>query len=246
LAREAQPKAVVFDLDGTLLDSMTFAPKAYADTIRSLGGPELSVQQVVTAWHVGPTPVVLAHFLGRAISLEDIECFHSYFEAAAASVQAFPAVVKMLDTLCDKGYRLGVYTTATCRAATRMLTTAGIDGHFSTVIGGDEVSEPKPSPIGLQLACMRLGVSVADAAYVGDAEVDLRCAQAAGSLGIHAVWGVPGSTLTVFRPVARHPMDVIGLLKQAHHPSSDAPPARAARSGPDGRRGPAGLPVHRS
>jgi HAD superfamily hydrolase (TIGR01549 family) len=205
----------VFDLDGTLLDTMILAPKAYADTIRSLGGPELSVNQVVAAWNVGPTPVVLAHFLGRAIAPEDIECFHSYFEAATAAVQPFPAVVEMLDTLRHKGYRLGVYTTATRRAATRMLAAAGLDGRFPTVIGGDEVSEPKPAPLGLQLACRRLGVSAAEAAYVGDAEVDLRCAQAAGSLGVHAAWGAPTATVTGISPVARHPGDVVGFLKQA-------------------------------
>jgi HAD superfamily hydrolase (TIGR01549 family) len=222
LAREAQPKAVVFDLDGTLLDSMTFAPNAYADTIRSLGGPEVSAKQVVAAWNIGPTPVVLAHFLGRPVSPADIECFHSLFEAAAARVQAFPAVVEMLDALRDMGYRLGIYTTATRRAATLMLATAGLSGHFSTVIAGDEVSEPKPAPTGLQLACGQLGVSEADAAYVGDTEVDLRCAQAAGSLGIHAAWGAPGLVRTEFGPVARHPTDVIELLKQSCGSGSDA------------------------
>jgi HAD superfamily hydrolase (TIGR01549 family) len=215
LTRKAHARAVVFDLDGTLLDSMTFAPKAYADTIRARGGPSLSAEHVVAAWHIGPTPVVLAHFLRRGIFADDIECFHDYFEAAAASVRAFPAVVEMLDALNDKGYRLGVYTTATRRAATRMLATAGLAARFSTVIGGDEVSEPKPAPIGLELACGRLRVDVADAAYVGDAEVDLRCAQAAGSLAIHAVWGNSTSTVAglgwVTR-VARHPSDVIGLV----------------------------------
>jgi HAD superfamily hydrolase (TIGR01549 family) len=221
LTRVTPMKAVVFDLDGTLLDSMAFAPKAYADTIRSLGGPEVSAQQVVAAWNIGPTPVVLAHFLGRAIVPEDVECFRSFFEAAAAGVQAFPAVVEMLDALSHQGYRLGVYTTATRRAATLMLATAGLAGRLSTVLGGDEVSEPKPAPLGLQLACRRLGVNAADAAYVGDAEVDLRCAEAAGSLGIHAAWGLPGSVLTAFGPVARHPADVIALLTN-RHPGTDA------------------------
>lgn len=222
MTSDAQTQAVVFDLDGTLLDSMTFAPNAYVDTIRALGGPEVSAKQVVAAWHIGPTPVVLAHFLDRAITPEDIECFHSYFTAGAVGVQVFPAVVEMLDTLHDNGYRLGVYTTATRRAATLMLATVGLAARFSTVVGGDEVREPKPAPLGLQLACRQLGVSVTEVAYVGDAEVDLRCAQAAGALGIHAGWGDPGSKLTELGLVARHPTDVVGLLKQSPDPETDA------------------------
>jgi len=57
--------AVVFDLDGTLVDTMTIAPTVYVGTIRALGGPELSPDTVAATWHVGATPAVLAHFLGR-------------------------------------------------------------------------------------------------------------------------------------------------------------------------------------
>jgi Haloacid dehalogenase-like hydrolase len=100
--------AVVFDLDGTLVDTMTSAPQAYADTIRSLGGPEVSPSDVLAVWHIGPTPVVLEHFLGRPVSLRDTERFHRHFADVVASVEAFPGVVEMLDALSRGGHRLGV------------------------------------------------------------------------------------------------------------------------------------------
>ena len=81
--------AVVFDLDGTLVDTMTSAPQAYADTIRSLGGPDVSPSDVVAVWHIGPTPVVLEHFLGRPVSLPDTERFHRHFADVVASVEPF-------------------------------------------------------------------------------------------------------------------------------------------------------------
>jgi HAD superfamily hydrolase (TIGR01549 family) len=200
--------AVVFDLDGTLLDTMTSAPTAYARAIRDLGGPELSPDQVVAAWHIGPTPAVLTHFLGRPVSPDDLECYFRHFEAAAATVRPFPGVVEMLGRLTEAGYRLGIFTAATGRAARRALAVAGIAGHLPTVVCGDEVADPKPAPLGLLLACERLGVTPAQTAYVGDAEVDLRCAQAAGALGIHACWGA----VARFRPAARRPADVLSLL----------------------------------
>ena len=92
--------AVVFDLDGTLVDTMTSAPQAYVDTIRSLGGPDVSPSEVVAVWHIGPTPVVLEHFLGRPVSPDDIERFHRHFAAVVvATVQPYPGVVGMLDEI---------------------------------------------------------------------------------------------------------------------------------------------------
>jgi HAD superfamily hydrolase (TIGR01509 family) len=204
--------AVVFDLDGTLLDTMTSAPTAYAKAIRDLGGPDVSPEEVVAAWHIGPTPMVLAHFLGRAVSPDDLECYFRHFEAAAATVRPFPGVVEMLGQLAGAGYRLGIFTAASGRAARGALAVAGIAGHFPALVCGDEVARPKPAPLGLQLACQRLGVAPARAAYVGDAEVDLRCAQAAGALGIHASWGATAR----FHPAAHRPADVLPLLV---HPS---------------------------
>jgi HAD superfamily hydrolase (TIGR01509 family) len=204
----------VFDLDGTLVDTMTSAPMAYARTITSLGGPELSVDEVVAAWHVGPAPVVLAHVLRRAVSPDDVECYYGHVEAAVAAVTPFPGVRQMLDALDQQGYRLGVFTAATRRAAHLVLAAAGLDRYFPTVIGGDDVDQPKPAPRGLRIACQELGVRVAAAAYVGDAETDLQCAEAAGALGIHARWGAPPVTIAGARLVAQHPNDVVGLLSR--------------------------------
>lgn len=210
--------AVVFDLDGTLVDTMTSAPRAYADTIRFLGGPAVSPDEVVAAWHIGATPAVLAHFLTRPASLDDIECFYGHFEAAVATVQPFPGVVEMLDTLDREGYRLGVFTSATRRAATLMLAIAGLDAYFPTVVCGDEVSEPKPRPQGLQRASEHLGVEVAATAYVGDAEVDIRCAVDAGALAIHAAWGAPSLAVERIGAVERI-RAVEGVSTVAHSPS---------------------------
>jgi HAD superfamily hydrolase (TIGR01509 family) len=204
--------AVVFDLDGTLLDTMTVAPAAYADTIRALGGPDVSPDDVVAAWHIGPTPVVLAYFLGRPASAEDIECFYCHFEAACAAVRPFPGVVEMVDTLGRAGYRLGVFTSATRRATSLTLRGVGLDRFFPAVVCGDEVTQPKPAPEGLWLACQHLGVDPTATVYIGDAEVDLRCAKAAGSVALHARWDARTTAAEGFPLAAHHPSDVVELL----------------------------------
>ena len=206
--------AVVFDLDGTLVDTMSSAPQAYADTIRSLGGPAVSPSEVVAVWHIGPTAVVLEHFLGRPVSLRDTERFHRHFADVVASVEAFPGVVEMLDALSRSDHRLGVFTTATRRAATSMLTAAGLAEYFPVVVGGDEVSRPKPAPDGLELSCRRLGTGVTEAVYVGDAAVDLQCAEAANASGIHAAWGSANGNDPTAEHIAQRPHDVVELVRQ--------------------------------
>jgi phosphoglycolate phosphatase-like HAD superfamily hydrolase len=214
MTADGRTAAVLFDLDGTLLDTMTSAPEAYVRTIRSLGGPDVTRSDVIAAWNVGPTPAVLEHFLGRATRPDDIDCFFGHFEAAVATVRPFEGVVAMIDALDHEGYLLGVYTTATRRAATLMLASAGLPDRFAALVGGDEVSEPKPSPQGLRIACRMMRVDVADAAYVGDADVDLDCATAAGSLPIRACWGNPAAAVTGRHLTARRPDEVLGLVRR--------------------------------
>ncbi|MFC7549620.1 HAD family hydrolase [Plantactinospora sp. GCM10030261] len=202
----------MFDLDGTLVDTMTTAPTVYTDTIRSLGGPEVPPATVVATWHIGALPVVLAHFLGRRVTADDLAVFYHHFETAVAGVRPFPGVLDVVDELRGARCRLGVFTAATRRAATLVLANTGLDRLFPVVVCGDDIAEPKPAPDGLLLACRRMRVDVAETAYVGDAEVDLRCAEAAGALAVHARWGVTSPTPVNARVVAYRPADVLELL----------------------------------
>jgi phosphoglycolate phosphatase-like HAD superfamily hydrolase len=95
-----------------------------------------------------------------------------------------------------------------------MLTAAGLAGYFPVVVGGDEVSRPKPASDGLELTCLRLGTGVTDAVYVGDAAVDLQCAEAANASGIHAAWGSPNIIEPTAERIAQRPHDVVELVKQ--------------------------------
>ncbi len=207
-------RAVVFDLDGTLVDTMTSAPQAYADTVRDLSGCAVSIEDVIEVWNLGPTRVVLTELLSRDATDEDLKCFTKNFRVAVAEVQPFPGILSLLRQLTSSGRSLSIFTTATQWAAELMLENSGIAGWFSSVIGGDFVSTPKPAAEGLHLACDSLGVSPEAAAYVGDAPVDIACARSAGALAIHASWGcggmIDGNHLT-----ARTPADVLRFVERA-------------------------------
>ncbi|KUJ34015.1 HAD family hydrolase [Streptomyces albus subsp. albus] len=214
-------RAVVFDMDGTLLDSVPTVSRAYADAIQSLGGPPVTPDEVVAGWHVGHTERVLTHFLGHTCGTAEVERFHAHLDPAIAELRPFPGIPDMLDHLAATGLRLGVFTAATQRVATSMLAAAGIDTRFEVVVAGDEVDRPKPAPDGLLLAGRRLGVPAEATAYVGDAEVDLGCAHAAGSQGVHAGWGARPGVRVGAHLVAVRPDDLVDLLV----PPATTPPA---------------------
>ena len=206
------PEAVVFDLDGTLLDTMTVVPAAYVRVIRELGGPDLTPQELVAAWHLGPSPAVLAHFLGRETTGDDLEHFYARMTECAAATRLFPGITGLLRALRDDGYALAVYTSATRRGVGATLARTGLTELVPVVVTGDEVARPKPAPDGLLDTCRLLGIPATAAAYVGDAETDLQCATAAGAIPVHARWSSHTISAAGFGYAAERPGDVRTLL----------------------------------
>ena len=208
-------KAVVFDLDGTLVNTTGLILNTYVGTIHSLGGAEVTTDDVLSNFNIGPTPVILERFLGRPVSPQDLDVYYAAYEAAISSLQAFPNVTGMLKQLHRMDYRLGLFTSATRRAVSLVLPRIGLDNHFEAIVTGDEVTHPKPTPDGLELICRRLGVSTEETAYVGDAEVDLACARSAKVLGIQAVWGNDSVILAGDHLIANQPDEVIALIENS-------------------------------
>ncbi|MGE5225421.1 MAG: HAD family hydrolase [Planctomycetaceae bacterium] len=183
--------AVVFDMDGTLFDSSQVVPAAFADTIRALGGPSLTREEVIGSYVIGPPGPIMAHFLGRPVTAEELDAYHARLaeEAAAQRLRPYPGVEDALDALAPH-VALGVFTNADTGNAAVLLGAAGLRDRFAAVVGADEVAPRfKPEPDGLLLACERLGVRAARTAYVGDSPLDARVARRAGAMAVAAAWG---------------------------------------------------------
>ncbi|MQY15456.1 Phosphoglycolate phosphatase [Streptomyces sp. RB5] len=201
----------MFDLDGTLVDTMPVIVGGYAATVRELGGPEVGRAEILGAFPLGTAAVVLAHFLGRPVTEAELARHRAGIRERVTSVEAFPGVPEMLDTLRTDGAVLAVYTGASRVGAERSLTMSGLAPYFPVLVTGEEVARQKPAADGLRQACAALGTDAARAAYVGDTEADLGCATAAGARPVHAAWDaaaavVPGHVR------AEHPREVPGLV----------------------------------
>jgi phosphoglycolate phosphatase len=176
---------LVWDMDGTLLDSGVLVPAAYVATMRELGVPPVTPAQVVDRYWLGTPERILADLLGRDIATAAADIYYRWL--AATGVTLYPGVADVLAGLRMRGHPVAVFTGTSSRAAAILLPLAGVSA--DVIVGGDEVAQPKPAGDGLMLAASRLGVPPSTLAYIGDAPNDLRAARAVSGLAAAAAWG---------------------------------------------------------
>ncbi|PQO24488.1 phosphoglycolate phosphatase [Rhodobacteraceae bacterium WD3A24] len=181
---KAAPRgAVIFDLDGTLIDS---APDIHAagnvvlaeegcapiDLATARGfvgnGVHAFVERLRGAAGLAPDPVRDARMLAR---------FEELYRSAVDLTTIYPGAVEALEALREAGWRLGLCTNKPEAPARAVMAHLGLLGRFDTLIGGDSLSTRKPDPAPLH-ACLR-ALGARDAIYVGDSEVDSETATAA-------------------------------------------------------------------
>lgn len=186
------PRAVLFDLDGTLLDS---APDmaATVNRMRAARGQEpMPLAEVRPHVSRGSRAMSAAAFpeLGGEVSPEMIrEFLAAYEQELGRSSAPFDGVAQLLDALEADGARWGIVTNKPEYLAVKALPLLGWDLRCAVLIGGDTLAERKPHPLPLQVACERMGVAVDDCVYVGDDERDILAARAAGMRSVVALWG---------------------------------------------------------
>ena len=205
-------RALVFDMDGTLIESSTVIPDAYISLVEDLGGRTFARDEIVALYSVGPTKALLTHLLERPASDDEVDAYHRRLGELAGGVTVYDGIEETLEALRQQSVPLAVYTGASLRSCRILLGAAGLLDHFDALVGADEVARSKPEPDGIHLACERLGVAPASAAYVGDATNDLEAARRSGARAVAAAWGhlyKPGEPADV---VLEDPRDLVGLV----------------------------------
>lgn len=207
-------KTVVFDLDGTLADTVELIVESHQHAIRTVLGKE-------------EDPAVLRTWIGRTLEVayrdycpeRAEELLRAYLEWNEANLgrlmRGYDGVVRVVSDLDAAGLRLAVATSKRRSQATRVMDVLGLDAHIDVLVAMEDTDKHKPDPEPLLMAVHELGGTPAEAVYVGDAVVDTLAGKAAGMSTVAVTWGAgQAQALAGVRPdaVANTPEELRAIL----------------------------------
>ena len=177
-------KALVFDLDGTLIDSKKDLVLAVNSTLRALGREELP-SELVASYVGSGAPLLIRRALGEAAEPQELDralkFFLSYYEQHKLDfTRAYPGVRPALEQL--RGTPMAVLTNKPRNISVRILEELGLREFFRLIYGGNSFATKKPDPLGAKTVLAELAVAASEAVMVGDSEVDVQTARNAGMI----------------------------------------------------------------
>jgi len=182
------PAAVVWDLDGTLVDSATDIARSLNRLFADIGLPSLAEDSVRGLIGEGVATLIeraldaVGNRRGDLPSGEELVArFLSFYtEDAGRSTRLYPGARKALQQLGNSGIRHAICTNKPERITRKILSDLGVGRHFEIVIGGDTLARRKPDPLPLKAALAGLDVLSGEALMIGDSAIDVATARAAG------------------------------------------------------------------
>jgi phosphoglycolate phosphatase len=185
---------IIFDLDGTLIDSKLDLAHS-VNAARAQFGMEPLDLDMIGAYVGNGAGVLMRRAMGAEVSEEDVEkalqYFLDYYDAHNLDhTRAYPGIPEALEELDRNGVQMAVLTNKPVRFSTRILEGLGLARYFARVYGGKSFGErKKPDPIGVQTLLEELGVPRERTLLVGDSAVDVRTARNAGVMACGVTWG---------------------------------------------------------
>jgi len=219
---------VVFDLDGTLVDTIGLIIASYQHTFTTVLGVHEDEARI-RAW-IGQ-PLIRAF---REVSPERADELHATYLAwnhanTERLIRRYPDVDSVLARLLAGGVRVGVATSKLREPALTALRLAGLDHHVGVLVTIEDTDRHKPDPQPLLCAAERLGAVPEEAVYVGDAVVDIQAARNAGMAAIGVTWGA-GTWDAVRDAQPDVVVDTVGQLLEALLPGAAASGETSAES----------------
>ncbi|MGE5632551.1 MAG: HAD-IA family hydrolase [Caulobacteraceae bacterium] len=179
-------KAVVFDLDGVIINSLQVQREAFFESYRKVVGEgSPSFEEFLS--HSGDS---LNNILRKMkLPLQMLDVYKEISNKRLHLVEVYDGITKLLETLRNEGYSCGLCTGKDRDRTLKILEHLGIRSCFDTIVCSDDVEYPKPHPQSLLLAINKLSVPTEKTVFVGDARNDILCAKAAGVKCIAVTWG---------------------------------------------------------
>jgi phosphoglycolate phosphatase len=195
---------LIFDLDGTLIDSKLDLARAANAARGHMGMPPIDNERVYS--YVGNgAPVLMRRVLGaeatEAQVQEALEFFLEYYRDHMLDFTVlYPGVRQALDRLRGAGIRMAVLTNKPVNISRAIVAGLGVGGHFQQVYGGNSFDFKKPHPIGVETLIAECGASRESTMMVGDSSVDIETARNAHVKSCGVTYGFQPETLKTVPP----------------------------------------------
>lgn len=185
-----RPLAVLFDLDGTLIDSIELILNSAQHAFRDREGHVPTDAEWLTGVGI-PLATMFQRYARDEGDVDALIAKYREYQLAHHDrlVRSYDEVVETVDALRLAGHPLGIVTSKTGWLAQRGLDTVGLGSHFDLIVGCDTCPLHKPDPGPVLFALDKLGYVPGDAVFVGDSVYDMQAGNAAGVTTVAALWG---------------------------------------------------------
>lgn len=207
LGNEMPLKALIFDLDGTLVDTAPDLLNATNHALSLAGRPAVTMMQLRSFVGHGAMALIENGIIatGPALDADALKPLHKSFldyyrSNIAVDSRMYDGLGELLEKASKKGLRLGVCTNKLEAFSVKLLNQMNILRHFGAIVGGDTLKVMKPNPAPYLETAARLRTKPSDTLMFGDSETDIRTAQAAGVPVIAVSFGYTAKPVQTFNP----------------------------------------------
>jgi HAD superfamily hydrolase (TIGR01549 family) len=189
-----QARLVIFDLDGTLVDTLEPTFRCFQEAVAPALGRVPTREEILQRF--GPADhQIVSEWVGPNDAKEAVERLYRCYETAFAAAAPFPGIVDVVRELRSKGKQTAIFTGRGRRSTDAIVTGMRLNDLFDAIVTSDEVERPKPAADGLIKIMKMLNVKAREAVYVGDTVKDVEAARAAKTEIVAALWGSPEAAL---------------------------------------------------
>jgi phosphoglycolate phosphatase len=186
-------RALIFDLDGTLIDSKRDLIHSVNAMLAEMSREKLA-EETISGYIGHGAPQLVARALGASATNEEqahaLQFFLAYYEEHKMdSTCAYPGVEETLDQLQQNKLPMAVLTNKPVRISRRILHALELTKYFRTIYGGNSFETKKPDPLGTNTILGEFGAAPAQAMVIGDSEVDVQTARNAGTIAAAVNYG---------------------------------------------------------
>ncbi len=181
-------ETVLFDLDGTLIDSGAMILSSFRHATRTVLARELPDEQLLAAVGGSSLQEQMRNLDAERVD-ELVHCYREHNEPAHAGLQACSGILPVVERLHAEGRRLGIVTANRRASVDLAFAVCPLEHLFDVVVGSEDTARHKPHPDPILCALERLGAPASTAVYVRDSPFDVAAAKAAWVYAVAVTWG---------------------------------------------------------